>query len=238
MRQPEETKRGIVVVKTYPVPEDEGVESSCTALITEEREWVRLFPLPYRYLPQHQQRQQKQDGYPTLGFFRPKKIDRLLIHETLPTQWTPAQLGILRQEHLFLKRPTQELEKIPYWFRYEFTCDDAECDDGHCMMCVDWEIGEAYRSWKRKYGDKWEAPFRQRFETEMIREKRHTLFRRHDQSPSANVDYHRFVLSADLGAGTDYFPSVASRTTRKAAWFTSSFSSQTRTNFAVGREQR
>ena len=234
MRQPEETKRGIVVVKTYPVPEDEGVESSCTALIPEEREWVRLFPLPYRYLPQHQQfqkyqrievtvtkssdsrresykpkddsikilsqplptdkawqarkdvvfpmmarslcelqRQQKQDGYPTLGFFRPKRIGRLLIHETLPTHWTPAQLDILRQEHLFLKRPTQELEKIPYWFRYEFTCDDPECDDGdgHCMMCVDWEIGEAYRSWKRKYGDDWEAPFRQKFETEMIREK-------------------------------------------------------------------
>jgi|SRR5271157_1106670 len=230
MRQPEQTKKGLVVVRTYPVPEDEGVESSCTALITEQREWLRLFPLPYRYLPQHQRfqkyqwievivtkssdtraesykpkddsikiltpplstdnswqarkeavfplraqslcdldRQRKHNSYPTLGFFRPKKIDQLLIHETVPN-WTPKQLDILRQEHLFLKRPTQELEKIPYWFRYEFTCDDSECD-GHTMMCADWEIGEAYRSWKQKYGEGWEAPFRQKFETEIIQEK-------------------------------------------------------------------
>jgi hypothetical protein len=233
MRQPEEIKKGLVVVRTYPVPEDEGVESSCTALITDQHEWVRLFPLPYRYLPQHQrfqkyqhievavtkssdsrlesykpkddsitilsdplptdnawqarkdvvfpmmarsmcelQRKQKQNGYPTLGFFRPKTIHQLLIHETVPN-WTPAQLDILRQEHVWMKKPAQELEKIPYWFRYEFSCDDPDCgeSDPHCMMCADWEIGEAYRSWKRKYGDNWEAPFRQRFETEMIREK-------------------------------------------------------------------
>jgi len=60
MRKPEQTKRGLVVVRTYPVPEDEGVESSCTALITEHGEWLRLFPLPYRYLPQHQRFQKYQ----------------------------------------------------------------------------------------------------------------------------------------------------------------------------------
>jgi hypothetical protein len=43
------------------------------------------------------------------------------------------------------------------------------------MMCTDWEMGEAYRHWRRKYGDGWEAKFRQRFETEMI-EKNDTHF--------------------------------------------------------------
>jgi hypothetical protein len=231
MRQPEQTKRALVVVRTYPVPEEDGVESSCTAAITDQGEWLRLFPVPYRYLPQDQRfqkyqwievtvikssdprpesykpreasikiltpplstdnnwkvrkdflyplraqslcslrRQWEQNHQPTLGFFRPKKIDRLLIDPTAPN-WTPAQLAILRQEHLFLKRPSQELEKIPFWFRYAFTCDDQACTGGHVLMCADWEIGESYRSWKREYGKDWEAKFRQRYETEMLRDK-------------------------------------------------------------------
>jgi hypothetical protein len=36
------------------------------------------------------------------------------------------------------------------------------------MICTDWEMGQAYRAWQKKYGDGWEAMFRQRFETEMM----------------------------------------------------------------------
>jgi hypothetical protein len=43
------------------------------------------------------------------------------------------------------------------------------------MMCTDWEMGQAYRAWRREYGDQWEAKFRERFETEMI-EKKETHF--------------------------------------------------------------
>ena len=43
------------------------------------------------------------------------------------------------------------------------------------MMCTDWEMGEAYRHWRRKYGNEWEVKFRERFETEMI-EKNDTHF--------------------------------------------------------------
>jgi len=52
---------------------------------------------------------------------------------------------------------------------------DVDCN-GHDMMCTDWEMGQAYRSWRREYGDdQWEAKFRQRFEMEMI-EKNETHF--------------------------------------------------------------
>jgi hypothetical protein len=43
------------------------------------------------------------------------------------------------------------------------------------MICTDWEMGQAYRAWRKEYGDDWEAKFRQRFETEMI-EKNDTHF--------------------------------------------------------------
>lgn len=105
-------------------------------------------------------------GHPTLGLFRPKTIEQLLIKASSP-HWTQAQLAILRQEHLFERKPPTELEKIPFNFRYEFRCDHDTCT-GHKMFCSDWEMGEAFRKWKAKYGESWESKFRQRFETEMI----------------------------------------------------------------------
>ena len=45
-----ETKTALIVVRTYPTPATKGVEVSCTAAITDQGEWLRLFPVPYRRL--------------------------------------------------------------------------------------------------------------------------------------------------------------------------------------------
>ena len=45
-----ERKRILITVRTYPVPETKGVEVSCTAGITEGQQWIRIFPIPYRFL--------------------------------------------------------------------------------------------------------------------------------------------------------------------------------------------
>jgi|ERR1700685_1375734 hypothetical protein len=50
----EETKRALIVARTYPVPADLGIESSCTAAITDTGEWLRVFPVPWRLLAQDQ----------------------------------------------------------------------------------------------------------------------------------------------------------------------------------------
>jgi hypothetical protein len=47
---PLETKRALIVVRTYPTPAKQGIEVSCTAAITDTGEWLRLFPVPYRFL--------------------------------------------------------------------------------------------------------------------------------------------------------------------------------------------
>jgi len=49
-----ETKRALIVVRTYPVPDESGIESSCTAAITDKGEWLRVFPVPWRLLPDNQ----------------------------------------------------------------------------------------------------------------------------------------------------------------------------------------
>src|SRR5256885_907345 len=45
-----EKKRVLVVVRTYPTPAQKGIEVSCTAGITDDGKWIRLFPVPYRLL--------------------------------------------------------------------------------------------------------------------------------------------------------------------------------------------
>lgn len=45
----------LITVKTYPHPSRGHLELVCTAGITEAGEWVRLYPIDYRYRPRHQQ---------------------------------------------------------------------------------------------------------------------------------------------------------------------------------------
>jgi hypothetical protein len=228
MSTPEETKRALIVVRTYPTPAKSGVEISCTAAITDQGEWLRLFPVPYRLLPHDQrfrkyqwievittkaskdsrpeshkikpdsikilseplstknnwaarkevilplkshclccaEKERQLHAHPTLGIFRPHRIEKLIIGDDTP-EWTDAQLGVLRQGHLFETGERQELEKIPHKFQYKFFCEHDSCT-GHKLMCTDWEMSEAWRSWKVKYGDQWETKFREKFERGMI----------------------------------------------------------------------
>jgi len=45
-----ENKKALIVVRTYPTPARKGVEVSCTAGVTDDGKWLRLFPVPYRLL--------------------------------------------------------------------------------------------------------------------------------------------------------------------------------------------
>jgi hypothetical protein len=229
------TKRVLITVRTYPVPAHRGIEVSCTAGVTGDSDWIRLFPIPYRFLTADQrftkyqwidvevtrprqdprpesymlridsiQRhetvgtadnwrtrkniifplrrnslcqiiQERQNGGPTLGIFRPAKISRLIIRPADPPDWTPQQQHILSQQLLgFENAPKTALEKIPFDFLYYFRCADPACK-GHRVTCTDWEMGEAYRRWRDQYGAQWEDKFREKFEREMI-EKNETHF--------------------------------------------------------------
>ena len=222
-----ERKRVFITARTYPSPARKGIEVSCTGGITEQGEWIRLFPVPWRLLSQDKRfrkyqwievtvkkapdprpesflldidsinilgdsvpttggwaarklivsplqahclcclhRTWREERKPTLGFFKPKSITEFVIEADTPT-WTPGELAKLRQHTMFQDTPLHLLEKIPYKFSYKFFCDEPDCN-GHKLSCVDWELGEAYRKWRVKYGNKWEWAIRNRFETEMI----------------------------------------------------------------------
>ncbi len=222
-----------IVVKTYPSPAWNGVEVSCTAAITPDAKWLRLFPVPFRFLgedkrfkkyqwvrmrirkssdarpesynidpdsikvltdepiPTDNKWQKRKDvvypllatsycslkakrdaeGFPTLGIFKPRKILSLVI-EKGDADWSEEEKAKLGQKDLFDVGPIKELQKIPFKFSYRFQCNHDECP-GHMFMCSDWEMAQAYRDWSRRYGPKWEEPFRQKFEREMMEKDTH-----------------------------------------------------------------
>ena len=222
-----QNKKVLITVKTYPLPSKKTIEASCTAGITEDGNWIRLFPLPFRYLEYEKQFKKYQwieasvtkasDPRPesykvvldsirlmgkplqtsnnwqarkdiilplaapslcylqrtraetevTLGIFKPRIIRELIIEPEEYSYWTENELEILSQQSMFDKKPAKPLEKIPLKFAYSFFCDDPQCT-GHRLSVTDWEIGEAYRKWRLRYGEHWESYFRQRFETEVI----------------------------------------------------------------------
>lgn len=45
-----EQKEILITVRTYPAPSSKDVEVSCTAGVTRDNEWIRLFPIAYRFL--------------------------------------------------------------------------------------------------------------------------------------------------------------------------------------------
>jgi len=49
-----EAKRVLITVRTYPAPSRQSIEVSCTAGITSEGQWIRLYPIPYRHMPEDQ----------------------------------------------------------------------------------------------------------------------------------------------------------------------------------------
>lgn len=48
-------KMVLVTVKTYPTPASKGAEVSCTAGVTDDGKWIRLFPIPFRFMEGRQQ---------------------------------------------------------------------------------------------------------------------------------------------------------------------------------------
>lgn len=218
--------RVLITVRAYPNPSRATQESSCTAGVTRDGQWVRLFPLNWRrlqrgqrfskydwielsgkrsrdprpesYVPDEssirvvgqvgtdkgtwadrrrilvplldqsiEELQQKQAATgKSLGMIRPAQIRRLII-EPADREWNEEQGALLSQLGLFDQSPRTPLQKVPFKFSYEFTCQNSGCRS-HRMMTVDWEIHQAYRDWSRRYGPQWEGKFRQRWEQEMI----------------------------------------------------------------------
>lgn len=109
-------------------------------------------------------RQQASDGT-SLGIFRPAEITDFHLKPAEP--WTAAQEGRAAWGSLF-DQQLHPLEWIPYDFKYKFRCTDEDCT-GHEMGLRDWEAGQSYRKFLKRYGtDEVEAKLIERWSTRML----------------------------------------------------------------------
>lgn len=211
-------KKVLITVKTYPHPDPNDLERVCTAGIAEDGEFVRLYPIPFRYLPiwqsykkyqwidlnveKHSGADRRKESYrpdvgsiqllgpplatskrgwsarkavvlqhpvrtmeeldglresdnTSLGIIRPKKIHDLIIVPDEP-QWKPEWAADLAQMRLGFGPERMPLEKIPFKFKFKFTCDDSRCK-GHTQSIGDWEVGALFLKQKRLLGSEQSA---------------------------------------------------------------------------------
>ncbi len=128
----------------------------------------------------------------SLGAFKPA-APVTFSWESAPKQWKAGSEERYGQLSLF--NPQKKvLEKIPYLFRYQYHCLNEPACSGHNQCIIDWEIGEAFRSWKQ-----------QRYHTdertlEMIQQKWQTKMFGDDKDTYLFVgNQHRFKTFMVLG---------------------------------------
>jgi hypothetical protein len=79
---------------------------------------------------------------PSLGLIRPRAIRGIRV--TAEDAWSERQIGTIGQGNLLTNKT--DLVKPGHAFAYSYMCDEPACR-GHVQKIVDWELGEAYRSW-------------------------------------------------------------------------------------------
>lgn len=85
----------------------------------------------------------------SLGVFRPAEITRFRLDPAEP--WSVSKAALADQIDLF-EQELNPLDWVPLDLRYSFRCTDDDCPT-HDMGLKDWEAGQSYRKFLRKYGE-------------------------------------------------------------------------------------
>jgi len=107
---------------------------------------------------------------PSLGLVRPAQIRAIRVRTE--EEWSLGQQAAAGQGSLLTEKA--ELIKPAHAFHYSYLCEEPRCK-GHVQKIVDWELGEAYRSWPQRGADLLEAIKAQWLDF-MAAEKREPLF--------------------------------------------------------------
>lgn len=130
----------------------------------ERRDWIE----PRLVASFEELESRRQRSGETLGFVRPTQLLGLDITPHKSPDWTEEERFKLSQEGLFdtdAMRARPPLRKVPFRFHYRYLCGESE----HRHLITDWEAGALYWNCVKSHGDRWEAPFRARLETEFAR---------------------------------------------------------------------
>jgi hypothetical protein len=90
----------------------------------------------------------------SLGLVVPEEVLDFTVEERESDERDDARRYLASQPTLFSidEADLPLVEAIPYRFRYRFRCADCLPGREHHMSIIDWEISQAYRSWRDQYG--------------------------------------------------------------------------------------
>lgn len=139
-----------------PIPSSDGW--------ARRRRWVEPLMVPSMCEVRRRQRRDKT----SLAVFRPEQIEDLVIEDRdVEEDKRKMAQAFAAQGNLFggldggeRQRQLQELEQIPYSFKYRYTCAESECS-GHAQSIIDWEIVQFYRQVRHR--DDWRDRLRARW---------------------------------------------------------------------------
>ncbi len=107
----------------------------------------------------------------TLGIVRASRVIGLDITPASKPDWTHEEKDKLvqheRQGGLFDEADAKNiamLKKVPFDFHYRYISGDGAGAVEYRHKIADWEIGAFYWNCRHRYGDAWEAPFRDKLE--------------------------------------------------------------------------
>lgn len=86
----------------------------------------------------------------SLGMFKPQNVN--FIYDKVKPKDEEKRNAYYAQL-TFYNKDKKTIEDIPFNFKYSFSCNSTPDCKGHTLSIIDWEIGQAYRSWRRKYRD-------------------------------------------------------------------------------------
>lgn len=114
---------------------------------------------------------------PSLGLIKPRLVDRLDIEQNEAFSADKQQLADLAAAGDLFNAGRSALEPAPYRLKYHYFCMAHGCN-GHHQTLVDWEAGQAARSWKASGRSEEELPalLRQKFFDQLCAEDRDTFF--------------------------------------------------------------
>jgi hypothetical protein len=88
-------------------------------------------------------------AHKSLGMFRPTAIN-FSWKKSLPEDHQKVEVCYAQLS--FWDKQKKAIEHIPFDFYYAFKCKGLSQCPGHKLSIIDWEIGQAYRDWRCKYG--------------------------------------------------------------------------------------
>ncbi len=194
------TFKVLVLVKTGPKPSKKYQELVCTAGITAEGDWIRLYPIPFRYLPQTAQfnkydwieiEAEKNANDPRRESYRPKDLGKKIkIVGSIPIDGDPYWGN--RKQAVFV-RPLQTLCEIIREYREK--CATNNQFDAPSLATI--KPHELIDFIAEPTDPKWKPEWQQLFEQE-------PLFEEYKQKPLEKIPFtfsYKFKCSESCSRG-------------------------------------